>query len=103
MKPYKVILRPSALRDLAGIEGWIEEEASAAVARRYGEAILSYCSKLNRFPDRGRSRHEVRKGLRTAVFRGSVTIAYVVTADEVHILAIIGRGREIEAVFKGSM
>jgi plasmid stabilization system protein ParE len=103
VKPYKVILRPSALRDLAGIERWIEQEASAAVARRYGEAILSYCRKLDRFPDRGRPRQELREGLRTVVFRGAVTIAYVVTTEEVHILAIIGRGREIEAVFKDSM
>lgn len=101
MKRYKVILRPSALRDLAGIEHWIEQEASAAVARRYGEAILSCCRKLDRFPDRGRPRDELRDGLRTVVFRGAVTIGYVIAADEVQILAIIGRGRDVEAALRG--
>ena len=96
MKRYRVVLSPRAFRQLGDIEEWIEEEAGVAVARRYRQAIVDHCLGLKAFPNRGRSRDDLRAGLRTIVFRGRVTVAYVVTGDEVQVTAIVGRGRDIE-------
>lgn len=97
MKRYSVVLSPRAFRQLADIEQWIEEEAGVAIARRYRQAIVDHCLGLKRFPNRGRSRDDIRQGLRTIVFRGRMTVAYVVVGDEVQVTAIVGRGRDIEA------
>lgn len=96
MKRYKVDLSPRAFRQLAGIEQWIEQEGGSTIARRYRKAIVNHCRLLTRFPSRGRPRDDLRPGLRTLVFRGSVTIVYTIDADEVQIVAIIGRGRGVE-------
>lgn len=100
MKRYKVVLRPRALRQLAEIERWIETEASADVAHRYGDAIVAYCRKLDTFPDRGRPRDDLRAGMRTVVYRGAVTIGYVVEGEEVHVVGIASRGRDIDVALK---
>lgn len=100
MKRYRVVLSPRAFRQLAGIEQWIEEAAGVAVARRYRAAIVEHCLGLKQFPSRGTSRDDLRNGLRTAVFRGRVTVAYVVEGEEVQIMAIVGRGRDIETALK---
>lgn len=99
MKRYTVILSPRALRDLEGIAQWIGREASAAVGRRYVKCIAAQCRKLARFPERGRPRDELRPGLRTIVFRASVTFGYIVRGDEVQVIGIVARGRDVEQVF----
>lgn len=96
MKRYKVVLSPRAFRQLGDIEQWIEGEAGVAVARRYRQAIVHHCLALKAFPNRGGSRDDLRAGLRTIVFRGRVTVAYVVADEEVQVTAIVGRGRDIE-------
>jgi toxin ParE1/3/4 len=97
VKRYRVVLSTRAFRHLAEIEQWIEKEAGVAIARRYRQAIVDHCFRLERFPNQGRSRADLRPGLRTLVFRGRVTVGYVVEGDEVQITAIAGRGRDMEA------
>lgn len=96
MKRYRVVLSPRAFRHLADIELSIEEQAGVAVARKYRQAIVDHCFGLERFANRGRSRDDLRAGMRTILFRRRATIAYVVEGDEVQVTAIASRGRDIE-------
>lgn len=100
MKRYRVVLSPRAFRQLGDIEQWIEQEAGIAFARQYRQAIVEHCLGLKEFANRGRSRDDLRLGLRTIVFRGRVTVAYIVADDEVQVTAIVGRGRDIEAALE---
>ena len=95
MKRYRVILSPRAFRQLGEMERWIEEEADPATARRYRKAIVAHCFQLQTFPDRGRSRDDLRPGLQTLVHKRRVTIAYATEGETVVIVALVGRGREI--------
>jgi toxin ParE1/3/4 len=74
VKRYRVILSPRVLRQLSAIEQWIEDEASATIARRYRQAIIAHCRKLERLPNRGSPRDDLRAALRTTVFRQRVTV-----------------------------
>jgi toxin ParE1/3/4 len=67
------------------------------IARSYRVAIVARCHQLESFPDRGRSRDDLRQGLQTIVHRRRVTMAYEVEGERVVIVAIIGQGRDIAA------
>jgi plasmid stabilization system protein ParE len=97
VKRYRVVLSPRAFRQLGDLEHWIEEAAGVEVARRYRQAIVDHCLRLAQFPNRGSFRHDLRADMRTIVYRGRVTVAYVVAGDEVQITAVVGRGRDIAA------
>lgn len=96
MKRYKVNLSRETYKQLDSLEQWIEQEAGGAIARRYRQAIVAHCRTLADYPYRGRRRDDVKAGMRSIVFRGSVTIGYVVVGDMVQIVAIAGRGRDIQ-------
>jgi len=48
---------------------------------------------LDRFPDRGAPREELRPGLRLLTFRQRVTIAYAVDGEDVRIVGIFYGGQ----------
>jgi toxin ParE1/3/4 len=95
VKRYRVVLSRGAFQQLAGIEDWIGQGADTTTARRYREAIIAHCQRLERYPNRGTLRDDLRPGLRTIVFRKRVTIGYIVVGDEVQITGIVSRGRDI--------
>jgi toxin ParE1/3/4 len=99
---YTVRVSGHAGRQLSELEQWIEREASPAIARRYREAIVARCRKLELFPERGTLRSDIRPGLRTLLFRRSVVVGYVVEGSTVTIVAVIGRGRDIAQALKAS-
>ena len=73
--------------------------AGEAVADRYVEDMLAACEGLREFPMRGGPRSAIRPGLRIISVKRRATIAYVVSGDEVIILRILGRGRDLGAAF----
>lgn len=97
MKTYRVILSPRALRQLAALEAYIEQEAGPVIARNYRQEIVAHCRELDYFPSRGSLRDDLRPGLRTMVHRRRVTIAFEVEDDVVVIVAIVGRGRDVRS------
>jgi toxin ParE1/3/4 len=93
----KVIVRPSALNDLAEIERWISERAGDDTATAYGDRILDACEALADFPYRGSPRGDLSRDIRTITFERSAIIAYVVQGDVVEVARILRRGRDIDS------
>lgn len=76
------------------IERYIAERASSVVAERFVTALVERALKLDRFPLRGTPRDDLQPGLRTIVYRRTVTIAYVVEDDEVAVTDFLYRGED---------
>jgi toxin ParE1/3/4 len=56
---------------------------------------------LTAFPHRGRTRDDLRPGLRTIGFRRRVVIAFAVFEDAVTVVGIFYGGRDYEAILTG--
>ena len=97
MKP--VVLSDDAISDLDNIFEWIADAADTTVAQAYVERLKSYCLSFALFPERGTLRPDLRTRLRTIGFRRQVTIAFTVRKNDVLILRIARRGRDISTMF----
>ncbi len=102
MRKLKVSFRPSAEADLRELYDYIANEASASVAAGYIDRIETACLGLETFPMRGRSRDEIRPGIRTLGFERRATIVYRVLKFEVVILRIVYGGREFERLLRNA-
>lgn len=98
MKSHTVRLRPAAARHLTQIETRIGEEATPEIAERYVEEILKRCYSLDRFPHRGTPRDDLRPGLRTLPFKGTVVIVFAVEGSEVAVLGVSWRGQDLARI-----
>lgn len=100
MKRYRVILSDEVETQLQDLYAYIAGEADPLVAKRFVDAIIEQCGKLEHFPKRGASRDNLRQGLRTLVFRRQTIIAYMIDEDAVHVIGIAYRGREVARVLR---
>ena len=94
-----VVFGDGAANDLADIFLWIEGDAGTVTASRYVARIIDYCEKLADFPLRGIARDDLKLGLRLLGFERRATIAFSVTGDEVAVLRVLHRGRDVEGAF----
>lgn len=94
MVEYRVQFSEDALADLSAIRGYIAEQSSVEVARRFVDALIGRCEALASFPKRGRARGDVAAGLRTIPHRRRVTIAYRVKGRDVTIVGFFYRGMD---------
>ena len=96
----RLAFSPEALSDLDDIFGWIADATNVAVAECYIDRIREYCRGFTLFPQRGTLRSDLRPGLRTIGYRRRLTIAFVVDGEEVVIVRLAHRGRDISALFR---
>ena len=61
------------------------------------DALLAWIDLLCDFPERGTPRPDIEVGLRTRVFRRSVTIAYAFSDGTVTVVGVFARGRDVNA------
>ena len=94
---YRVRLADAAEADLRNIFETISERASPTIARGYVNRILRYIGGFDVFPQRGRVRNNIRRGLRIVGFERRVGIAFVVEDDEVVVLRILYGGQRFES------
>ncbi len=97
---YRVIYSPKARTQLSEIYDYVAVSGSRERAASFVEEILATCEALCVFPNRGRQRDDLRRGLRMISFRKRVTIMFEVADDEVNIVGIFYAGREYEAAFQ---
>lgn len=69
---------PEAEQQLDKLDDWIADASSPETAQRFILAILDHIEKLRTFPLAGRSRDDIRPGLRTSTFKKRTLIVYVV-------------------------
>jgi plasmid stabilization system protein ParE len=97
---YRVVFSPEAQEHLVALYGYIADAASADIAARYTEAIVSYCESLCTFPHRGTTRGDVRPGLRITNYKKRAVIAFAVDAEQVSILGIFYGGQDYETILQ---
>lgn len=73
------------------------------MARRYTDAIVTYCEELQTFPHRGNQRHEIRPGLRITNYRKRTVIAFAVEAELVSILGVFYGGQDFEGALQSGL
>ncbi|MEP6844064.1 MAG: type II toxin-antitoxin system RelE/ParE family toxin [Pseudolysinimonas sp.] len=96
MTDYRVVFRLEALKQLEELYDFIAEAGSPPNAATFTDSIVSYCESLTDFPYRGRSRDDLRPGLRTIGYKRRVVIAYAVLNETVTIIGIFYGGRDHE-------
>lgn len=94
----QVVFTPEAQDDLFAIYDWVAEKASPMVAMRFTGRIEGFCRRLGLMAERGRSRDDIRPGLRIIGFERRVTIAFVIQTERVVILRLFYGGRDWEEV-----
>ena len=94
---HRIVYAPEAEAQLVALYDYVHGQAGSDIAQRFTDAIMAQCDKLSEFPERGRSRDDLRPGLRTIAFRRRVTIAYAVFEAEVAILGIFYGGQDLAA------
>lgn len=102
MTTRKVVLRPSAEADLTDIYHYIAKRSGyPARAIAYIRRIRAYCETLAVFPERGRRRDDLRRGLWVIGFERRVVIAYkILDTGGVEIGRIFYGGRDYEAIMR---
>jgi toxin ParE1/3/4 len=96
VKEREVVLAPEAIADLSELADWIAASSGIEVALGYIARVEAACQSLSYNAERGASRDDIRKGLRTIGFERRATIAFSVTATNVTILRVMYGGRDIE-------
>jgi toxin ParE1/3/4 len=95
-----LLLRPAAEDDLAKLYRYIAEQSgSLERAIGYIRRIRAACEKLKTFPEVGRSRDDLRPGVRVLGFERRVVIVYtVLSSGDVEIGRVLYGGRDYETL-----
>jgi toxin ParE1/3/4 len=96
---YRVQFAPEARDQLEDIEQFISEAGSPVTAARYVDAIISFCLRLQTFPERGVPRDDLLPGLRVTHYQQRVVIAYLLDPEVVSIVGVFYGGRAWEPLF----
>ena len=87
---------PQAIADLRAMHDYIAPRGGDQVATAFVSRIYQHCLDMGLFPERGTRRDDVWQGLRLVGFKRQTTIAIEITADELRIVRILGRGQDVE-------
>ena len=98
MKRRTVILAPEARADLLKLYDQIADATSPATAISFVERVEEWCLGFDLASERGYRRDDILPGLRVAGFEHRLTMAFVVTGEEVTILRFFYGGRDWEQV-----
>lgn len=72
----RVQYTPAAERHLEALGDWIAQAASVEVADRFVESIMDHVRGILIFPEAGRSRDDLRPGLRTTTYAKRTLVLY---------------------------
>lgn len=97
---YRTVFAPEVGDQLAALYGYIASAASAGIALRYTETVVSYCESLRTFPYRGVPREDIRPGLRITHFKRRTIVAFAVDAELVSIIGVFYGGQDNEAILR---
>ncbi|MBY5866994.1 type II toxin-antitoxin system RelE/ParE family toxin [Rhizobium leguminosarum] len=92
---YRIIYHPKAEAELDKIYADIAVEAGTGIAGDFVHAVITFIEALETFPERGTLREGRIPGLRIIGYRRSVSVAFTVSGDNVSILGVFARGRDI--------
>lgn len=87
----------AAREDLDEIEAFLESEASATVAEKVVDGIVSRCEDLPDMPKASKDRNEIAPGLRS-VTAGSYVIYFKILEDKVYVVRVLHGSRDTSAL-----
>lgn len=87
-----------AIADLQDIYDYVAPRGGERVARDHVAQIYACCLDFRTFPERGTRRDDLRPGLRLVGYRRQAIIAFAVLDEQVTILRVLHRGRDIDTV-----
>lgn len=95
----RIYYTPEAAQQLDDLDEWITAKGSAQTARDFVAALLDHIDGIVALPLAGRSREDIRPGIRTTVFRRRTLVAYVVdeSSGDVNVLGVFSGGQGWEA------
>lgn len=103
IRRLKVAYRDDARTDLDQIFWYlVETTGRTGTARDYALRLEDRCNRIGHAPHIGRRRDDLLPGLRTIAFEHSALICYVVEDDTVWITNVFRRGRDYEAILRGT-
>lgn len=85
--------------DLLDLYDYIADHDGAERAIGFIDRIAECCHSLESFPKRGRSRDDIRPGLRMLGMERRVTIALKIESGQVTIVRILYGGRDLDRAF----
>jgi len=100
MKTYRVIVSEQAEADFDSLYAFIADDAGTAAAGRFIGRLYAFCTGLAHAPHRGLNRPDLLPGLRLLGYRKRATVAFIVNDDQVVILRVAYRGRDIDQLFQ---
>ncbi len=100
MKRYHVLYDPQSSIDMEDIFFWLADAVSLDFAERFNARLEDFCNGLEFAPFRSPVRDEIRPGLRMVTFENCVTVGFAVEDDQVRILRITYRGRDLPNAFE---
>jgi len=92
---HRIIYHPKAEAELDNLYADIAVEAGTRTAGDFMDGVITFIEALETFPERGTVRESTITGLRIIGYRRSVSVAFAVRGDEVIILGVFARGRDI--------
>lgn len=94
---YRIRLHELAEAELDKIFDDITTEAGPIIAGNYVGGIYELIDGFTTFPERGTVREGPVPGLRIVGYRRTASIAFIVEGDQVTILGVFRRGRNVTA------
>ncbi len=95
---HRLVFTPKALNHLEALFDYLAAAASPRVAERFTAGAIDHLDLLTAHPRIGVQRDDIRPGLRTLIYRGRLTIAFVVEDTTVVVLGFYYGGRDVEAL-----
>ena len=89
---------PMATQDLLDVWAYVAMHGSGAVADKQLHEIDRVCFVLGAWPEYGKARDDVRKGLRS-VSVSRYVVFYRVTKKAIEIVRVLDERRDVEVIF----
>src|SRR6266581_4411233 len=93
-----IVLAPEADQDLLEIWERLSLAISSAIADKQLREIERLCIAISDWPEYGRSREDVRKGLRSVPV-GRYVVFYRPTKDAIEVVRVLDGRRDVDAIF----
>jgi len=93
---YSIVYLADASVDLKRLYSEIVAAAGFRIADDYVAGLIAFIRALETFPERGTVRISRIPGLRIIGYKRSVSVAFVVTGNDVVIIGIFRRGQNID-------
>jgi toxin ParE1/3/4 len=91
--PKQVVYSPQATSQLEDLEAYLANRFYPDSAERFVRRIKQACDSLGLFPERGKDRSDLARGVRMIAFERRATIYFEIMQDRVTILTISYGGR----------